>query len=154
MNPVFSMISFTLTQSPTQMHKASEFLDSFFFCPQERKMIQDDAVLHKQLTSPCSHSSSPIMSFIWPKFTYWEVSFSRNIIYVAIIFALILSQIFINIKSSNMPYEYDLFDVVIIPSAAGLSRDAVYARDRLLKITDDTYNLHRNSVLNPSTWRS
>ncbi len=51
----------TLTQSPTQMHKASELLDSFFFAPQEREMIWDDAISHKQLTSPCSHSSSPIM---------------------------------------------------------------------------------------------
>ncbi len=59
----------TLTQSPTQTHKASELVDSFFFAPQEREIIQDDAILHKQLTSPCSHSSSPIMLFIWPKFT-------------------------------------------------------------------------------------
>ncbi len=44
----------TLTWSPTQMHKASELVDSFFFAPQEREMIQDDAILHKQLTSPCS----------------------------------------------------------------------------------------------------
>ncbi len=67
MNPVFSIIS-TLTRSPLQMHNASEWVDFFFFAPQEREMIQDDAILHKQLTSPCIHSSSPIMSFMWQKF--------------------------------------------------------------------------------------
>jgi hypothetical protein len=72
----------TLTWSPTHTHKASKFLYSFFFAPQEREMIQDDAILHKQLPSPCGHSSSPIMSFIWPTFTYWEVSFSRKISYM------------------------------------------------------------------------
>ena len=72
----------TLTRSLLQMHKASEWVDSFFFAPHEREMIQDDAILHKQLTSPCSHSSSPIMSFIWPKFTYWDVLFSRKISYM------------------------------------------------------------------------
>ncbi len=59
----FSWFS-TLTRSSTQMHKASELLDSFFFAPQEREMIWDDAILHKQLTSPCSYSSSPILSFM------------------------------------------------------------------------------------------
>jgi hypothetical protein len=44
------------------MHKASKFVDSFFFAPNERDMIQDDAILHKQLPSHCSHSSSHIMS--------------------------------------------------------------------------------------------
>ncbi len=60
----------TLTQSPTQTHKASKLVDSFFLAPKERDMIQDDAILHKQLPSPCSHSSSPIMSLIWLKFTF------------------------------------------------------------------------------------
>ncbi len=60
---------FTLTRSPSQMHKASKLVDSFFFAPKERDMIQDDAILHKQLPSPSSHSSSPIMSWIWPKLT-------------------------------------------------------------------------------------
>ncbi len=59
----------TLIRSPSQMHKTSEWVGSFFFAPQEREMIQDDAILHKQLISPYSHSSSPTMSFIWPKFT-------------------------------------------------------------------------------------
>ncbi len=59
----------TLTRSPSQTHKASKLLDSFFFTPKERDMIQDDAILHKQLPSPCSHSSSPIMSWIQPKLT-------------------------------------------------------------------------------------
>ena len=59
----------TLTRSPTQMHNASQLVESFFFAPKEREMIQDDAILHKQLPSPCSHSSSPIMTFIWPKLT-------------------------------------------------------------------------------------
>ncbi len=38
MNPVFPLFP-TLTQSPTQMHKESELVDSFFFAPQERDMI-------------------------------------------------------------------------------------------------------------------
>ncbi len=59
----------TLTQSPSQMHKASKLVDSFFFAPKKRDMILDDSILHKQLPSPCSHSSSPIMSFIWPNLT-------------------------------------------------------------------------------------
>ncbi len=59
----------TLTRSPTQVHKASQLVDSFFFAPKERDMIQDDAILHKQLLSPYSHSSSPIMSLICLKFT-------------------------------------------------------------------------------------
>jgi hypothetical protein len=40
-----------LLMSPTQMHKASKLVDSFFFAPKERDMIQDDAILHKQLPS-------------------------------------------------------------------------------------------------------
>ncbi len=44
----------TLTRSPTQMHKASKWVDSFYFAPKERDMIQDDAILHKQLPSLCS----------------------------------------------------------------------------------------------------
>ncbi len=59
----------TLTRKPTQTHKASKLVDSFFFAPKERDMIQDDAILHKQSPSPCSHSSSPVMSLICPKFT-------------------------------------------------------------------------------------
>ncbi len=59
----------TLTQSPSQMDKASKLVDSFFFAPKVSDMIQNDTILHKQLPSPCSHSSSPIMSFIWPKLT-------------------------------------------------------------------------------------
>ncbi len=59
----------TLTWSPSQTHKASEWVDFFFFAPKERDMIQDDEILHKQLPSPCSHSSSCIMSWIWPKLT-------------------------------------------------------------------------------------
>ncbi len=59
----------TLTRSPTQMHKASKLVDSFFFAPKERDMIQDDAILHKQLPSLCSHSSSPFMSLICMKLT-------------------------------------------------------------------------------------
>ncbi len=59
----------TLTRSPTQTHKASKLVDSFFFAPKERDIIQDDAILHKLLPSPCSHSSFPIMSLICPKFT-------------------------------------------------------------------------------------
>jgi hypothetical protein len=42
----------TLTQSPTQMHKASKLVYFFFLTPKERDMIQDDAILHKQLPSP------------------------------------------------------------------------------------------------------
>ncbi len=72
----------TLTWSPSQMHKASKLVDSFFFAPKERNMIQDDAILHKQLPSPCSHSSSPIMSWIWPKLTWWVRSFSRMTSYM------------------------------------------------------------------------
>jgi hypothetical protein len=34
------------------MHKASKLVDSFFFAPKEEDMIQDDAILHKQLPSP------------------------------------------------------------------------------------------------------
>ncbi len=48
----------TLTWSPTQRHKASKLVDTFFLAPPKRDMIQDDAILHKQLPSPCSHSSS------------------------------------------------------------------------------------------------
>ena len=59
----------TLTQSPSQMHKASKLVDSFFFTPKERDMIRDDAILHKQLPSPCTHSSCSIMSWIWLKLT-------------------------------------------------------------------------------------
>ncbi len=59
----------TLTRSPSQTHKASKLVDSFFFAPKERDLIQDNAILHKQLPSPCSHSSSPIMSWIWSKLT-------------------------------------------------------------------------------------
>jgi hypothetical protein len=59
----------TLTRSPSPMHKASKLVDSFFFAPKKRDMIQDDSILHKQLPSSCSHSSSPIMSLIWPKLT-------------------------------------------------------------------------------------
>jgi hypothetical protein len=29
------------------MHKASQLVDSFFFAPKEKDMIQDDAILHK-----------------------------------------------------------------------------------------------------------
>ncbi len=57
----------TLTQLPTQTHKASQLVDFFFFAPKESNMIQDDAILHKQLPSICSHSSSPII--ICLKFT-------------------------------------------------------------------------------------
>ncbi len=56
----------SLTRSPSQTYKASKLVDSFFFAPKERDMIRDDAILHKKMPSPCSHSSSPIMSFIWP----------------------------------------------------------------------------------------
>ncbi len=70
----------TLTRSPTQTHKASEWVDSFFFAPQEREMIWEDALLHKHLASPCSHSSSSTMSFIWPKFISWVIS--RKISYM------------------------------------------------------------------------
>ncbi len=72
----------TLTQSPSQTHKASKLVDSFFFAPKERDMIWDDAILHKQLPSPCSHSSSSIMSFIWPKLTQWVRLFSRMTSYM------------------------------------------------------------------------
>ncbi len=40
-----------------------------------------------------------------------DIVLKKDLIYVAIIFNDILSWIIINIKSSNVPYKSDLFDV-------------------------------------------
>jgi hypothetical protein len=102
-------------QYPTVRHplvwEASEFLDSCFFAPQEREMVQVDAMLHKHVTSPFGHSSSPIIVTNLSKiYITLCIVHIKNLIYEVIIFVPIFCQCFVHIMSSNMYNKSHLFD--------------------------------------------